>query len=274
MFRITSLCDADPDRGFRWSALSKRHRYVNLPHLPMVADCDRRWSSDNSRVPALYVLIPTRDRPRVLSKTIAGLVQDCLRGAIRDVYVTVVDDSVSPQSHAMNGDLVRGITGVAITYHGQTEQDVFLRNLEDAHGVPRAYIQRFIRLLGGQGWDLGAVRNYGACLALQEAGEASVIVLVDDDVELAPLQEGGGSSLLDMYQYIVQDTMTIAGGQIEGMEDVSWVETEVSFRWACMKFPDARPRIVSCQHQPTWRTADGQKKSPPTRPPRGYAPAL
>ena len=30
-----------------------------------------------------------------------------------------------------------------------------------------------------------------------------------------------------MYQYIVQDTMTIAGGQIDGMGDVSWVETEL-----------------------------------------------
>lgn len=178
----------------------------------------------------LLIFCITRDRPNLLFNTLRSLILDSKRGAIQATAVIVIDDSCSCRNQEANLRTISETSCRKVFYHGKRAQRLFTGQFCHTAGVSEAILSSFVRQLGGVTWDLGAVRNYAALLAITMAERDSVIVMLDDDVALVSPQETNGqvcSSLATMHKVVARDAAAIVGGQLEGMPDISAIEREL-----------------------------------------------
>lgn len=179
-------------------------------------------------LPGCLVVCPTRDRPSILASTLRALCADFRSGvAPSPRAVLVIDDSIKRSSCRANHRLIENNSGLPFYYHGRREQEALVRMIRQRNEASYKTLLPFIRPLGHSSWNIGAVRNYAALLTLLWTPENTVVVLIDDDVQVRLPQRCPMGSLATMVRKVGQDSSTIVGGTLEGEPDLSSVERAV-----------------------------------------------
>lgn len=196
----------------------------------------------------MLVFCPTRDRPTLLRRTLDCLLRDAETVNAR---LVVLDDSVAVASHAQNRRIVEGMAADKLTYHGEAEQRALVERLMLETALSEEKMQRFVRKLGSQEWDLGAVRNYALLLAIARGGKDCAIVMVDDDVQVVHPESGDrknpANPLSEFHTILTCTPKAIVGGRLQGFPDMSTVERGLAeaYKSLGMDEPKLPPRPVS-----------------------------
>ena len=145
------------------------------------------------------IIVFTKDRPEVLSKTLLSLKRvGC--------HVIVLDDSSRVRNREVNRKGIRN--SQFIIYHGRAEQ----KDLIDILCVKNSVLSPFINKLGDKKWNLGYARNYAIllakCLGLKK------VLFMDDDITIPnPKLPAQIFEKLDKYNFV--------GSKVVGMLDDS-----------------------------------------------------
>jgi hypothetical protein len=111
-------------------------------------------------------------------------------------------------------------------YHGAAEQHKMLAFVATRWGLDANTFDLFFRRLGGLKWDLGGVRSYAMVLANVIGKPSSPIVMIDDDIVIAP-QARSGSAIDTLEQDVLDNPRLLTGGIIKGSPDESSIETAI-----------------------------------------------
>src|SRR5262245_29507308 len=111
-------------------------------------------------------------------------------------------------------------------YHGVAEQQKMLVFMVTRWSLDANTFDLFFRRLGGLKWDLGGVRSYAMVLANVIGKPSAPIVMIDDDIVIAP-QERSGSAIDTLEQDVLDNPRLLTGGIIKGSPDESSIETAI-----------------------------------------------
>lgn len=113
------------------------------------------------------MIIFTKDRPSILSKTIQNLLDI-------EINVIILDDSTSQETK----NVVYSICDKAssISYHGKDEQKTIFQHIKNL------YLREFIKPLGTNGWNLGFNRNYA--IILSKVLRYKKVLFMDEDINI------------------------------------------------------------------------------------------
>jgi hypothetical protein len=151
--------------------------------------------------PASAIIIFTKDRPNVLTKTL-----DNIRG--ENIPIIILDDSYFIKNRIDNKNVAKRYA--CVMYHGKDQQLEFFGK----EGIDRSLLAKFANRLGAKGWNLGYSRNYALILAKSLRLEKTLFM--DDDIIVEDEELISETfSLLDKYDFV--------GAKIIGMLDDSVV---------------------------------------------------
>src|ERR1035437_2593801 len=118
--------------------------------------------------PLSVIIIFTKDRPAVLSKTLRSIKN-------LGFQVIVLDDSYFLKNRITNKKQVDKLFASG-TYHGRNEQKTFFKNST----IGKKLLKQFVNQLGSKKWNLGYARNYA--LMLTKSLKLKKILFMDDDI--------------------------------------------------------------------------------------------
>lgn len=184
----------------------------------MVVDIDLARSIYPRHSVPKIIFCPTRDRPKILRKTLTAIQKELRAFTYQPVpTLYVIDDSTQSEHRAKNKRIVGMLGQGNFFYHGRDEQKEILHRLSSVMNKSIAVnLSRFIRPLGQFSWDLGAVRNY--ILLLATIKQTAIIITLDDDVALKK------GSLAILIKAVKNNPNVIAGGDLQGAPDASLIE--------------------------------------------------
>lgn len=148
------------------------------------------------------IIIFTKDRPAILSKTLPQLLNI-------DLPVIVLDDSINSHTEVIAKNIAKN--GKNIYYHGKIEQHTILQKFTEVD----IYLNSFVKPLGSDGWTLGYARNYAIILAKMLGFER--ILFMDDDIIIN--DHSIVYKILDLL-----NNADFVGAEIKGMPDLSIVD--------------------------------------------------
>lgn len=143
-----------------------------------------------------FVVVITKDRPMVLSKTLDALMATSNNSVI-------IDDSTLTETFNV---VRKRYNRDNVIYHGRSEQNELLKKL-DCDGV-----EEFVTQLGISGWNLGYVRNYALIVSKILSKHGAKILFIDDDIIIREPE-----SIRQVFSRI--DSYDFVGTHVVGMED-------------------------------------------------------
>lgn len=144
------------------------------------------------------IVLITKDRPTILSKTIQQLLDT-------DIKLILLDDSVTQDTKKLFTNYYKMNN---VFYHGRDEQNQIFQKLRNLR------INSFVKPLGLAGWNLGFIRNYA--LMLSKGLGYNKVLFMDDDIVVKDI-----NIIKIMLKKL--DSADFVGAKITGMPDDSIV---------------------------------------------------